>query len=140
MHHRPMGDPAFQSFLNEEKLMGSRCNSCEQIYTPPRLLCTRCYATDQEWVAMAGSGKLAAFTCISIVPKKMRLAGYGRNNPYCVGVVTLDEGPRVVARIVGVDTMHPERIAIGTPMTVHFLHLEQEGVKQTLLAFKPAAI
>ena len=34
--------------------------------------------------------------------------GYDRNNPYCSGAVELVEGPRVVARIEGVDTLHPE--------------------------------
>ena len=40
--------------------------------------------------------------------------GYGRDNPYCSGVVELDEEPRLAGRIEGVDTTHPENIRIGT--------------------------
>ncbi|MED5415594.1 MAG: OB-fold domain-containing protein, partial [Candidatus Latescibacterota bacterium] len=39
-------------------------------------------------------------------------------NPYCTGVVRLHEGPRIVARIDGVDACHPERIDIGLPLAI----------------------
>jgi uncharacterized OB-fold protein len=84
-------------------------------------------------------GNLAAFTCISVVPGYMREAGFGKDNPYCVGVVSLDAGLRVVARIIGVDTRNPETIQIGTPMTVEFLYNCGGRTGETVLAFKPAA-
>ena len=48
---------------------------------------------------MKGAGRLVALTSISIGPPAMQMEGFNRNNPYCTGVVELDEGPRVVARI-----------------------------------------
>ena len=63
---------------------------------------------------MNGTGKLAAFTSISIGPPAMQAEGYDRDNPYCTGVVRLDEGPRIVARIEGVDARNPDAIEIGT--------------------------
>ena len=44
-----------------------------------------------------------------------------RNNPYCSGAVELEEGPRVVAQIEGVDTLNPETIKIGMPVKATLL-------------------
>lgn len=138
MPDRPVGDIAFTQFLGEEKLMGSRCGKCGRLYAPPRSMCTRCFVTDMQWADIVPFGKLAAFTCISVVPKCMSEAGYGKHNPYCVGVVQLEEGPRVVARIVGVDTKNPETIHIGTQLKATFLHPAPGESDKTVLAFTPS--
>ena len=90
-----------------------------------------------DWVEMQGTGKLAAFTCIAIGPPFMIAEGYNRKNPYCSGVVELDEGARVVARIEGVDVKSPENIKIGMPLKADFLHRGEEDRQHTYLAFKP---
>ena len=66
--------------------------------------------------------------------------GYDRNHPYCCGVVDLVEGPRVVARIEGVDTLHPERIKIGTLLEVKFLHRGEDDSRYTVLAFTTPSV
>jgi len=90
-----------------------------------------------QWIEMKGKGKLAAFTCISIGPSFMIEEGYNRKNPYCVGVIELDEGPRVDARIENVEASKPDDIKVGTPMTVKFLHRGEGVDKKTYLAFEP---
>ena len=137
MIDKPLSDVSYEQFLREDKLMGSRCKKCGDVFTPPRPICPKCTDSELEWVQMKGTGKLAAFTCISIGPGFMNAEGYSRKNPYCVGVVELDEGTRVDARIEGVDTLNPETIKVGTPMTVKFLH-RGEGIDQKVfLAFEP---
>ena len=137
MTERPFNDISYEQFLNEEKLMGSRCKKCGTLSVPPRSICIKCYANEMEWVEIKGKGKLAAFTCISVGPPFMIAEGYDRKRPYCSGVVQLDEGVRIVARIEGVDTTKPENIKVGTPMTAKFLHRgEGEGL-HTFLAFQP---
>jgi uncharacterized OB-fold protein len=89
------------------------------------------------WVEMEGSGKLGAFTCISIGPQFMIEEGFNRKNPYCTGVVEMKEGVRVDARIEGVDTRKPEEIQVGMPLVVKFLHRQNEGIEKTYLAFEP---
>jgi uncharacterized OB-fold protein len=59
--------------------------------------------------------------------------GYDRNHYYCCGVVELDEGPRVSAHILGVDTQNPNGIKIGTPVMVEYL--KREG-KPVVLTFR----
>ena len=46
----------------------------------------------------------------------------------------LNEGPRVDARIEGVDTNAPETIKIGTPLKVKFLHRRDGENLKTYLA------
>ena len=36
-------------------------------------------------------------------------AGYGRDNPYCSGIVKLKDGVSISAQILGVDVDHPFR-------------------------------
>jgi uncharacterized OB-fold protein len=137
MDERPFSDIAFEKYLNEGKLMGSRCKGCGTQYVPPRSICVDCYRSDMEWVEMKGKGKLAAFTCITIAPPFMIEQGYNRKNPYCSGVVELEEGGRVDARIEGVDCAKPEDIKVGMSLKVKFLHRKVGEEKDTFLAFEP---
>lgn len=137
MESRPFGDYWFAQFLKEHKLMGSRCTACHALFVPPRPLCGNCHGANMQWEQMKGTGRLVAFTCIAIGPPAMAEQGYDRDNPYCCGVVELEEKAKVVARIEGVDTRNHGAVRIGTPLQVEFL---QEGSGQdlrTVLAFKP---
>jgi len=137
MIDRAISDISYNQFLQEEKLMGSKCEKCGAVYVPPRPICIECRGSDMEWIEMKGKGKLAAFTCISIGPAFMTQEGFNRKNPYCVGVVELDEGPRVDARIESMEPSKPEGIKVGTPMTVKYLHRGEGVDKKTYLAFEP---
>ena len=137
MEQKPFSDTSYEQFLNEEKLMGSRCKKCGALFVPPRTICIKCYSSEMEWVEMGGKGKLAAFTCISVGPPFMVEEGYDRKHPYCSGVVELEEGARVVARIEEVDTNKPETIKVGMPLRAKFLHRGEGENLKTFLAFKP---
>jgi uncharacterized OB-fold protein len=90
-----------------------------------------------EWVEMKGKGRLAAFSCINIPPPFMIAQGYSRKNPYCTGVVELEEGAKVDARIDSVDCAKPEAIKVGMPLKAKYLHRAEGDQKQTYLAFEP---
>ena len=137
MEARPFSDFSYQQFLNEDKLMGSKCPRCGALFAPPRPICIKCHGTEMQWVEMKGKGNLAAFTSIAVGTPFMIEQGYDRKHPYVSGVVALAEGVKVDARIEGVDGSKPETIKIGTPVTVKFLHRgEGEGLR-TVLAFRP---
>ena len=138
MEQRPLSDISYEQYLKEERLMGSQCKKCNALFVPPRPICIECHGEEMEWVQMKGKGKLAAFTCISIGPSFMIAEGYNRNNPYCSGVVELEEGGRVDARIEGVDAKNPESIIVGMPMTAKFLHRGEGDDSKTFLAFEPS--
>jgi uncharacterized OB-fold protein len=138
MVDRPFSDISYKKYLSEEKLMGSRCKQCDVLFIPPRSICVECHSKDMAWEESKGVGKLAAFTCITIGPSFMRAEGYDRKNPYCSGVVELEEGTRVDARIEGVDSKNPENIKIGMPLKVQFLHRPEDEPDRTYLAFQPS--
>ena len=138
MEDRAFSDISYEQFLDEEKLMGSRCKNCGALFVPPRSICIKCYSSDMEWVKMKGEGTLAAFTCIAIGPPSMIAEGYDRKHPYCSGVVELEEGGRVDARIEGVDARKPESITVGMGLRVKFLHRGDGDNPKTYLAFKPS--
>jgi len=137
MEERPFTDLSYEQFLNEERIMGCRCKKCQALYLPPRPICIKCFGDEMEWVEMKGKGKLAAFTCIGIGPPFMMEEGFDRNNPYCSGVVELEEKVRIDARIEGFDNSKPETIKVGTPVTVQFLHRGEGENMRTFPAFKP---
>ncbi len=138
MQERSISTISFNQFLNEEKLMGSKCKKCGTLYSPPRPICINCFSREMEWAELKGKGKLAAFTCIYVGPPWMIKQGYDRKHPYCSGVVELEEGVKIDARIEGVDASKPETIKIGTPLTVTYLHRGEEEKMETFLAFKPS--
>lgn len=137
MEVTPFNDISYERFLSEEKLMGSRCRDCGTLFVPPRAICIECYSSEMDWAEMKGKGKLAAYTCIAIGPPFMVKEGYDRKHPYVSGVVELEEGVKVVARIEGVDGSKPETIKIGTPLKVEFLHRGEGKNLITFLAFRP---
>jgi len=134
---------SFESFLKEKKLMASRCSKCGTLWLPPRMICAKCDSDEFEWKELSGKGKLLAFTVIGVGPMPMIEAGYSRDNPYCVGIVEVEEGPRISAQVLDVDVAHPENIKIGTPLTADYVergswHFVEEVAKQkkTYLAFR----
>ena len=133
----PFNFEGYQAQLNNKKLMGSRCQSCQSTYLPPRPLCTSCFKDEMDWVEIIGEGTLAAFTVVHIAPTAMLDAGYGRDNPYCSGIVHLDDGQMISAQIVDVNTADPESIRIGTTLEVVFLEREEGENPATYLAFRP---
>ena len=136
MLEKEVNNEAYQQFLEEHKLVGTRCQSCGQLYLPPRPLCPDCHSQEMEWFEFNGRGNLVAFTTVHIAPTAMIEAGYGRDNPYCVGVVQVDEGPSISAQIIGVDSGKPETITLGTTLKAAFAERGRDGTQHTALVFK----
>ncbi|MFN7035733.1 MAG: Zn-ribbon domain-containing OB-fold protein [Bellilinea sp.] len=126
----------FSKHLSEKRLIGSRCKKCGRVFLPPRSWCPDCQQADLEIYEFSGKGKLAAFTVVYVAPTAMLAAGYDRKNPYCVGVVELDEGERISAQIFGVDVHHPESIKIGTPLRTVFAERGEAESKKVVLGFE----
>ncbi len=136
MSERPITGEGFSQYLGEQKLMSTRCKSCGALHLPPRPLCPACHGDDMEWEQVSGKGKLVAFTTVHIAPTAMLEAGYGRTNPYCTGIVQLEEGPTISAQITGVDPAAPAQIEVGMPVRVAFLRRGEGEAERTYLAFE----
>ncbi len=135
MNNRPFTAYAFQQFLQEHKLMGTRSKTTGKVYVPPRPIDPETQSEEMEWVALSGKGELVAFTAVHIAPTAMIEAGYDRTNPYITGIVQLEEGPMMSAQIIGLDPTQPATIQIGIPLTVAFVERGSAENPRTFLAF-----
>ncbi len=127
----------YLEYINNKKLMGSKCKKCSATYVPPRKLCIKCNSTDMEWIEMSGIGKIAAFSCIGVGTTFMVDKGYSMKKPYCFSVIKLDEGPMISGQLIGVDESKPESIKIETPVKALFLETEIKEETRIDLGFEP---
>jgi hypothetical protein len=126
---KPFTVKSYYDFLKEKKLMGNSCGDCKALMVPPRLVCIQCRGKRLDWVQFSGKGSLETFTVIHVPPTFLK-----EKAPYAVGIVKLEEGPMVTARLLGVDAQNPEKIKLGMSMVADYI--EENG--RTILAFKPA--
>jgi uncharacterized OB-fold protein len=134
MSDHPFTHAAFQQYLDNQTLIGARCQTCGAIHLPPRPLCPQCFGQNLVLEELAGRGVLIAFTVVHIAPTFMVDAGYGPQQPYVTGIVKLEEGPAISAQITGVVPEKPDTIDIGAPVQVVFL--QREGSDHKALAFQ----
>jgi uncharacterized OB-fold protein len=86
----------FWDALAEGRLITTRGRSSGRLTFPPKPFCPYDWGREVEWVGLSGRGKLYAQTVIHAVP-----AAFAREAPIRNGIVDLDEGLRVAARILG---------------------------------------
>lgn len=135
---RPFTAAAFNQYLAERRLMASRCTACGARHLPPRAICPRCHAAALEWVETSGRGRLVAFTSIAVVPTALAAEGHSRDNPYLTGIVQLEDGLKISARLLGFDPRNAGAIQIGAPVQAEFLTRGEGDQQTTLLAFRAA--
>jgi uncharacterized OB-fold protein len=98
----------------EHRLALPRCLDCETVFFYPRLRCPSCWSDRLEWVDAAGTGTVWSFTWVHV---PFYDDAWNDDVPYCVGLVELDEGVRLVTNIVGVA---PDEVAVGDRVRVVF--------------------
>ncbi len=85
----------------EGRLSLQQCSHCEAIQFPPRHHCAECWEAELNWVDATGKGKVETFTIVRRAP----LPQYREKVPYAVVSVILEEGPRMIATLVGDDAL-----------------------------------
>ncbi len=138
MTDQALHSKAFDQAIAEDVLIGSQCLVCGNVSIPQRQICSNCHSDQVERIQAQGKGTLAAFTVIYVPPTSMADAGYNPKNPYCVGIVTLEEGPRISAQIVGLDLSNPAAIKIGMPLKQTSVVRGEGESEKKFLAFEPA--
>jgi uncharacterized OB-fold protein len=82
------------------RLMFQRCNHCGNAWLPARSECPHCLAADYSWIAASGDARLVSW----VVYHRAFNEAFKNRVPYTVAVVQLNEGPRMISNIVGVDS------------------------------------
>lgn len=106
-----------------------RCRPCDKAYFFPRPFCPRCSSTDVEWFTASGRGRLYSY-----VINQRPAPGFDDMTPYVIAVVELEEGPRMMTNIVGVEPT-PEHLPVDLPVEVTW---ERQSDDITLPLFRPA--
>lgn len=118
MEEKEFTAASFYRFLDGKKLMGSKCKKCGALFLPPRPFCGQCLGGEMEWFQFSGRGKLVSYSVVRVGTTYYEEKGYSRDNPYCWGVVQLDEGPRISALLLGANPSRPDSIKIGQRLQV----------------------
>ncbi len=89
-------------------LLGGRCRACGYVFFPMQTYgCEACGAADLEPLALSGRGKLTSFARVHVH------AGGGREAPFTVGTIALDDGAVLRALI---DPGSEDRLRHGAAM------------------------
>jgi len=81
----------FMKYLEQGKIMGSKCKNCNRVYFPPRADCD-CMVGEPEWIELSGNCQLITYTIVHFAPASFRY-----DAPYVLGVAQFEEGPTVFA-------------------------------------------
>ena len=88
-------------------LLIKRCGACGEPHYYPRALCPFCLSADTRWEEAAGTATIYSLSTMR----------RGKDAPYTLAYVTLDEGPAVLTTIA---TDDPDALAIGQRVRVRF--------------------
>ena len=99
-------EAAFHAYLAEGRFMIQRSRSSGRFVFTPRVLEPGSGAADLEWVEASGRGIVYATTSTSRRPEQ--------GGDYNIALVDLEEGPRMMARVVDIA---PHEVAIGMAVT-----------------------
>jgi uncharacterized OB-fold protein len=118
----------FYEGTRHHELRLQRCRGCGALRFPARAVCSECLSAESEWVAVSGRGAIYSFN----IMHQVYHPGFADAVPYAVVLVQLDEGPRIISNLVGVDA---HAVRIGMPVRVVFERLSDDV---TLPKFTPA--
>jgi uncharacterized protein len=114
----------------ERRLLIRKCSACAQLHFMPRYLCPVCWSDELEWVESKGTGTVHSFTVIRRAP----MAAFAPRVPYVIALIDLDEGPRMIANVLGEDALS---VRIGDRVKVTF---EDRGDGAMIPQFMRAAV
>ncbi|WOD14129.1 Zn-ribbon domain-containing OB-fold protein [Paraburkholderia kirstenboschensis] len=104
---------AYWNAARECRLLIRQCAACQTLHFMPRYLCPVCWSDQLEWVESKGIGSVHSFTIIRRAP----VSAFAARTPYVVALIELDEGPRMMANVIGDDTLS---VQIGDRVSVTF--------------------
>lgn len=95
------------------KLLIAKCLDCERVHHYPRMFCPFCWSESVTAVEATGTGSVYSFSTVYVND----LEPFAARLPYIAAIVELDEGPRVVTNIEGIE---PADVRIGMPVWAAF--------------------
>lgn len=97
-----------------------RCDTCSNVYFPPRPFCPKCASRSVQAFKASGLGTLHSY-----VINQRAAADSGFEAPYSIAIVELEEGPRMMTNIVD-SPQTPEALVLDMPVEVTFQKLTED--------------
>jgi uncharacterized OB-fold protein len=98
----------FIDYLEQGKVMGTRCKDCGLMFFPPRADCHRCLGGNMEWFEVGGRGRLVSYSTLAFAP-----IGFGDDLPYTIALLDYGEY-KVFGRLA--PGLKPEDVSVGMEM------------------------
>jgi uncharacterized OB-fold protein len=100
IEHLANGDSQeFWNGVREGRLVFQKCRVCGSIQFPPRHHCAACWESDLEAYASSGRGTVESLTIVRRAPA----SAFSAQIPYVVAAIAVEEGPRMITNLVGVE-------------------------------------
>ena len=112
----------------EGRLLVKRCGDCGAAHFYPRPFCPTCWSENVTWEEVSGRGTLYTYSVVH----SNDLPPFGALVPYVAAIVDLDEGPRMMTRVIDCEF---DALRVGMPLTVAF---EEQTDDVVLPVFRPA--
>jgi uncharacterized OB-fold protein len=123
----PIGpDAELYAFWAKNELRLQRCAACRAWRHPPRYRCAACGSAESTWDLASGKGRVFSWTITH------RAVDPAFEPPYAIVVVELDEGPRLVGSLAGIEH---SALRLDLPVVVA---LERASETIALVTFRPA--
>jgi uncharacterized protein len=104
----------FWAGADRGELRMQRCRSCERFYFYPRRTCRYCHSEDVEWRTLSGRARL-----LSYIINRRPMVPTAAKEPQVIAIVEVDEGPRMLTNIVGVEP-DPAALVLDGELAVEF--------------------
>ncbi len=98
----PLPSPESEPFwagARDHKLLMQKCASCGEFWFPPGTICPHCGAQEFSWAETSGRGRVFTFVTFQRLYNK----AWDGELPYVVAIVELEEGPRMLTGLTGID-------------------------------------
>ena len=120
-------DPA-----DRPRLLGSRCQACDEVFFPRRHVCAKCLHEGCDDVELSPRGTIYTWTYVHVplfAKAAADVTGYG------VAQIDLPEGPRVQAILVG--EADEFRIGQEVETDLEVLRTDDDGNEVVIYRFRP---
>jgi uncharacterized OB-fold protein len=106
------GQIFFRTLKDKGELVGTRCDTCQQVYLPARRFCERCFAELTKEVQVKAEGLVKSFTMCSVDHEGQRL-----KQPFALALVQLEGATTFFLHRV-LDVSDPSQLSIGRRVKV----------------------
>lgn len=111
---------SWREFPQRYRLEAAKCEACEKIHYPPRVVCSKCGGSTFENITLPREGKVVTFTIVRVPP-----AGFTEQTPLPIAIVEVLDGVRIMVQIG--DLEDPSELEIGMPVRLEFRRISWDG-------------